>query len=233
MEWILIGVLAVLMLVLIIGVIYVKNREKTERDSGTINRDEQQAKLYGDIGEQKVSHMLNEIADQYSGHVYSKYIFEYEQGSSSEIDHILVTIGGVFIVETKSNKGTVVGTKEDENWNCIKEKYPEYKSLDNPLQQNQGHIKHLRRMFKKNPPHMTSVIIFPEANLSCLDIPNVYSMESAKEFIEDCIRKSIHKKQYSKYFVKRICEQLDEIIKEHGITEQKHLENIRKKVRNV
>lgn len=107
--------------------------------------------------------------------------------------------------------------------------YQENKKLNNPLKQNMGHIKHLKKMFKKSPPYMTSVMIFPEANLSYLNIANVYSMESAKKFIEDCIQESIHKKQYSKNFVKRICEQLDEIIKEHGITEQKHLENIQKK----
>lgn len=230
MEWILISVLAVLTLALLISAIYVKHSEKAEQKSDIIaNYDEQQARAYGEKGERKVKLMLEGIANQYLGHVYNKYIFEDEQGFSSEIDHILVTIGGVFIVETKNYKGTIIGTKDDEYWNCIKEKYQEDKELENPLRQNQGHINHLRRMFKKNPPHMSSVIIFPEANLSCLDIPNVYSMELAKEFIEDCIQKSIHKKQYSKNFVKCICEQLDEIIKEHGITEHKHLENIQKK----
>lgn len=109
-----IGVLSFLILILIIGVIYVKHSENTERNFDTSNYDKQQAKLYGDIGERKVKLMLEGIANQYSGHVYNKYIFEYEQGFSSEIDHILVTIGGVFIVETKSNKGTIIGTEKDE-----------------------------------------------------------------------------------------------------------------------
>ena len=230
MEWVLIGVLAVLALAIIIGVIYGKNNERTEWDTDTSvpNYDEQQAKRYGDIGEQKVSIMLNVIANKYSGKVYNKFCLEDDQGFSSEIDHILVTIGGVFIIETKNNKGIVIGKENDDKWTCLKRIDQENKELNNPIKQNQGHINHLRKMFKKNPPKMISVIVFPEADLSFLKIDKVYSMESAKAYIESCIQESIHKHQYSQEFVERILAQLNEIKEIYGISEEKHKQNTQK-----
>ncbi|MGO4370436.1 nuclease-related domain-containing protein [Paenibacillus sp. MCAF20] len=54
----------------------------------------------------------------------------------SQIDHLIVTPYGIFIIETKNYNGEIKGTREDRNWS-VGNRFKMY----NPLMQNYGHIK--------------------------------------------------------------------------------------------
>lgn len=61
---------------------------------------------------------------------------------SSQIDHVVVSKYGVFVIETKNYKGMVYGGEYSEHWtqNIWGNKYKLY----NPILQNQGHVKALK-----------------------------------------------------------------------------------------
>lgn len=181
---------------------------------------------FGRLGEEKVAKMLKEIVTNYSGYVFNDFTFQDERGYSCNIDHILICTGGVFVIETKSNKGTIYGSQDCEFWYQIKEKWQDDKKFKNPIIQNQKHINHLKKMFKCNPPKMISIIIFPVAkSLDNVKSNCVYDLDLAYNYIV----KSINLNKYSKQFVERIYHQLNQIHNEYGISLSKHKENLKKK----
>ena len=63
---------------------------------------------------------------------------------STQIDHVVVSIYGLFVIETKYYKGWIYGGANSEYWtqNIYGHKY----NLRNPLWQNEGHVKAIRRL---------------------------------------------------------------------------------------
>ncbi|QOS39385.1 NERD domain-containing protein [Treponema rectale] len=185
-----------------------------------------QREWFGKVGENHVADMLSRIVSEYQGKAFDDFTFMDENGHSSNIDHILVCGGGVFVIETKANRGSIFGWKNDMYWYAEKGYSQESKTFKNPILQNQGHINHLRRMFKVNPPKMISMIIFPEASsLRNVDSNLVYDIPSAYAYIVEQIRN----KEYKPGFINRISSQLQSIKNQYGISLEEHKANIRDK----
>lgn len=66
--------------------------------------------------------------------------------NSAQIDHVVVSVYGIFVIETKYYKGWVYGGAESEYWtqNIYGKKF----RLRNPVLQNQGHIRAIKRSLK-------------------------------------------------------------------------------------
>ena len=63
---------------------------------------------------------------------------------STQIDHVVVSVYGVFVIETKYMQGWIYGGENSEFWtqNIYGHKY----QLRNPLWQNQGHVRAILRL---------------------------------------------------------------------------------------
>ena len=218
----LIGIIVALV---IIGVKFYKS---FDADDGSIfkelkeKRNQREISAYGKAGEDYVSKHLNKVIETYGGYLYNGFCFEDSYGYSTEIDHILITRGGVFVIETKTYKGRIIGGEEDNYWTCIKKDYQEDKPLKNPINQNQGHINHLKRMFIKTPPKMESMIVFPVADISNVNSKYVFDMQSALDYIVSKTKQN----KYSKEFVEKNRNYLESIKNNHGISLEKHKDNI-------
>ena len=80
-------------------------------------------------------------------------------GHTTQIDHVVVSEYGIFVIETKNYKGWIYGRADSEYWtqNIYGNKYQLY----NPILQNQGHVKALLRILKDLPPYMfVSIVAF-------------------------------------------------------------------------
>lgn len=201
---------------------------KSNYGSGITNH-ENNAKQYGDIGEKIVGQRLEAIVNTYGGYLYNDFCFEDEYGFSSQIDHILITLGGVFIIETKNMVGTVYGDKDAEQWKCIKYQNGNIyeKMIGNPIIQNQGHINHLRDMFASIPPKMTSMVIFVDTDISYIDSNQVYNLPDAIRYIEEMTINSKRSREY----VERINDQIRDIQSKYSISIERHIENIKNRYR--
>ena len=65
-------------------------------------------------------------------------------GHSTQIDHVVVSVYGVFVIETKYYRGWIYGGENSEYW--TKNVYGHKYELRNPLWQNEGHIKTISRL---------------------------------------------------------------------------------------
>ena len=102
----------------------------------------------GKVGEMVVAGKLDHLPkDQYR--VLNNVTIPTPKGSS-QIDHLVVSIYGIFVIETKNYNGWIYGGEHAEYWtqNIYGNKYQLY----NPILQNAGHVRALRRVLKDYEP---------------------------------------------------------------------------------
>ena len=115
------------------------------------------------VGEKRVASILKRLPeDDYR--VINDLLLS-SNGYSTQIDHIVVSVYGIFVIETKFYKGWIYGGENSEYWtqNIYGNKY----QLRNPIQQNQGHIRALRFLLKEygNIPYISIVAFSRQASL--------------------------------------------------------------------
>lgn len=119
--------------------------------------------LSGRAGEKIVSGKLKQLPkDRYR--VLNDLTIPTPKGSS-QIDHVVVSIYGIFVIETKNFNGQIYGTEYSEYWtqNIYSHKHQFY----NPILQNAGHILALQRVLKdyESLPIRSIVAFSSEADL--------------------------------------------------------------------
>ena len=120
-------------------------------------------KIKGKIGEIYVALFLKRLPeDRYR--VINDLLLT-KNGHSTQIDHVIVSIYGIFVVETKFYKGWIFGGENSEYWtqNIYGRKY----KLFNPICQNQGHIRALKSLLQgyENLPFISIVAFSRRATL--------------------------------------------------------------------
>lgn len=115
------------------------------------------ARIKGVIGEKTVSSILF-FLDSTKYKVINNVVIKNDK-VTSQIDHVVISDFGIFVIETKNFKGWIVGSEKSEFWTQIIFKYR--KKFYNPLLQNFGHIKALKECLV-DYPHLKyySIIVF-------------------------------------------------------------------------
>lgn len=110
------------------------------------------------IGEQAVKNLLNKRFANENYHLLNNITLPAIQGTT-QIDHILVSTKGIFVIETKHYRGWIFGNPNHPKWTQVIFKFKN--KFQNPLRQNYKHIKELRRYFNFLPEDaFKSVIVF-------------------------------------------------------------------------
>ena len=79
-------------------------------------------------------------------------------GGTTQIDHVIVSRFGVFVVETKNLKGWIFGKEGDAYW--TQKIFRHSEKFQNPLRQNYKHTKTLAETLGVSDDKMRSVIVF-------------------------------------------------------------------------
>ena len=79
-------------------------------------------------------------------------------GGSTQIDHLIFSPYGLFVLETKNYQGWIFGTEKQREW--TQQIYRKRSRFQNPLRQNYKHIKTLQSLLDIAPEHLHSVIAF-------------------------------------------------------------------------
>ena len=77
---------------------------------------------------------------------------------TSQIDHILVTNTGVFVIETKHYTGWIFGDSHADRWTQVI--YRKRFKFQNPVHQNYGHVKALQALFNLPTHAFSSLVVF-------------------------------------------------------------------------
>ncbi|WEE77556.1 NERD domain-containing protein [Comamonas testosteroni] len=79
-------------------------------------------------------------------------------GGSTQIDHLIFSPYGLFVLETKNFQGWIFGTEKQREW--TQQIFRKRSRFQNPLRQNYKHIKTLQSLLDIAPEHLHSVIAF-------------------------------------------------------------------------
>lgn len=96
--------------------------------------------IKGNIGERKVSKALNTL-DNNEYKVVNNVMIRTDRGTT-QIDHVVISVYGIFVIETKNYKGLIFGNEYDDNWKQVI--YKRSERFRNPIKQNYGHVAALK-----------------------------------------------------------------------------------------
>lgn len=111
----------------------------------------------GMMGEFFINIRLRLLLSSSSCHLLKNITLPIEDGST-QVDHIIVSQYGVFVIETKNRKGWIFGGKRQRMWTQQIYKYSN--KFQNPLHQNYKHTKTLAALLEIDEASIFSVIVF-------------------------------------------------------------------------
>lgn len=106
----------------------------------------------GAFGETIVSQVLSQLPkDQYA--VIHNVMLKTDWGTS-QVDHVVVSVYGIFVIEVKNYAGWITGTENSGQW--TQTIYKKKSHFMNPVHQNYGHVKAIRTIL-----HDPTIPIYP------------------------------------------------------------------------
>jgi len=120
------------------------------------------AEKKGDVGEQIVKVAVLSKLDAAQYRHFSNLIIPAPNGTT-QIDNIVVSPFGVFVIEAKYFQGWIFGGAKQEKWTHTLSRFEKY-AFPNPIRQNYGHIKALARLLRQPESRFHSVIVFAHRN---------------------------------------------------------------------
>ncbi|NLV40427.1 MAG: hypothetical protein GXY15_04265 [Candidatus Hydrogenedentes bacterium] len=127
-----------------------------------------QARAFGHFGERRVRILLEGL-DPQEYRVFHDLMLESRDGTT-QIDHVVVSRFGVFVLETKNISGKIYGRENAPQWTIYNhgQKYP----LHNPLRQNYGHVQALRTALGNlGEAPMFPLVVFMRTATLKVDVP--------------------------------------------------------------
>ena len=132
-------------------------------ETGGINTNiKSMAEKKGDVGEQIVKVAVLSKLDAAQYRHFSNLIIPAPNGTT-QIDNIVVSPFGVFVIEAKYFQGWIFGGAKQEKWTHTLSRFEKY-AFPNPIRQNYGHIKALARLLRQPESRFHSVIVFAHRN---------------------------------------------------------------------
>lgn len=111
----------------------------------------------GVVGEFQLNLLLKLFLPKKQYHLIKNVTLPTEDGTT-QVDHILVSKFGIFVIETKNMKGWIFGSENQKDW--TQQIYKHSNKFQNPLRQNYKHLKTLESYLNINQNALFSVIVF-------------------------------------------------------------------------
>ncbi|HFQ8138572.1 TPA: NERD domain-containing protein [Pseudomonas aeruginosa] len=88
---------------------------------------------------------------------------------TTQIDHVFLSLYGIFVLETKNMSGWIFGSEKQPQW--TQKLYKRTFKFQNPLRQNYKHLKALEATLGVSPEHLHSVITFVGGSTFKTEVP--------------------------------------------------------------
>lgn len=137
--------IAIIILAAFILILYLKHRLSSASHKGW-------------VGERRVYSRLLDLPDEYN--IFDDVMIPKKNGKTTQIDHIVVSPYGIFVIETKNYQGIIIGNGSANDWkqNIWGNEY----KLFNPAIQNYAHIAALKQFLPKySHRFIHNIVTFP------------------------------------------------------------------------
>jgi len=123
----------------------------------------------GMMGEFVVNLSAKLMLDKNKYHLIKNVTLPTEDGST-QIDHIVVSIYGIFVVETKNIRGWIYGSPKQRMW--TQKIYKHSSKFQNPLHQNYKYVKILQSLLGVSEQQIYSVVVFVGGSTFKTEMPD-------------------------------------------------------------
>ncbi|MDU7418415.1 MAG: NERD domain-containing protein [Metamycoplasma hominis] len=219
--WILEIVISVLIwIVIIVGIAFAihkkSSRHNYDKTINLIKRDSSKQQK-GNDGEFLVARKLTSLNEgKYK--VLNDILLQIDNDKTAQIDHIVVSTYGIFVIETKNWNGFITGGRDSYFWSK-RNSGNNIEIMKNPIKQNERHIEALKQIFSKyniniNKELFYSLIVFVQGQKPKIDDLNNCSVIPLNDLV-----KKIH--SYNKEILEE--SQIKELIE---LIQQENVEDI-------
>ncbi|WP_067726890.1 NERD domain-containing protein [Oceanobacillus damuensis] len=146
------------------------------------------ANIKGSYGEKRVNKILAKL-DENEYKIYHDLYIPTGENKTTQIDHVVTSPYGIFVIETKHYNGWIFGNEKNRYWTQVI--YKRKEKLFNPIWQNAGHIKSLENYLEIDKQLFSSIIAF--SNQSTFKFKEVFTRAKVIHFTE--LIKTIKKKE--------------------------------------
>ena len=183
------------------------------------------SKIKGSVGEFKVNTRLNFLGNEYIS--LNDILTKSSNGNTPQIDELVLSEYGIFIIETKNYKGWIFGNEKSENWTQVifKEKH----TFRNPIKQNWSHVYALKNVLSEFPNiHYFPIVVFTgDATLKGIEstVPVIYSNR-----LNSTIKNLSSEKCLSQTEVEKIKSILESVEITEKMARKEHVKNIKQNI---
>lgn len=174
----------------------------------------------GKIGEYLVNRALVKLPS--SDYSLAKNVTLPTNDGSTQIDHIVVSRFGIFVIETKNMKGWIFGSEKQRLW--TQKIYRHTSKFQNPLHQNYKHLKALESLLAVDSSTLHSMVVFVGDSTFKTEMPaNVTYAYGCIEYI-----KSFEEELFASEDIPLIVDRLNSAkLKPGVITDLKHRNHVK------
>ncbi len=177
----------------------------------------------GWFGELAVNLLARLFLDKKKYHLIKNVTLPTED-STTQIDHIIVSRFGIFLVETKNMKGLIYGSEDSGEW--TQQIYSRKIQFQNPLRQNYQHTKVLEEILGLRPNRIFSIIVFVGESTFKTEMPD--NVTVARGYIDYI--KTKQEPLFGEYEVQEIIEKIKAYRLDPGLeTRRAQVRNLEKK----
>ena len=181
--------------------------------------------IKGFFGEKQISMILSYLPK--TEYLIINNVMLKSKNGSTQIDHIVVSIYGVFVIETKNYKGWICGSENADQW--TKNMYGKKYKFRNPIKQNYGHVITLKELLNAfgEFPIVPIVAFSPECDLKVKTKSDVVYFRGVKKVIARYKNEVLSLENIQKIYDTILSSNINS--KENR---KEHVKSIRNKVRN-
>ncbi len=174
----------------------------------------------GYMGELLVKRKLNKLPkDKY---IILNNIMIKDKKGSHQIDHLIISEFGIFVIETKNYYGLIKGKEIDNKWCQYLGKNKNY--FFNPIHQNYGHIKAVSNLLGLDDKFFISIICF--SNQAKVDVKCKTTVTQVDYLVNEILK-------YTKPIIKQNIKEIAQTILSNNIVDKEirkqHVKNINAK----
>lgn len=157
--------------------------------------------------------------------IFNNLVLPLANGFSTQIDHIVVSKYGIFVIESKDYGGWIFAGKNNKVWTqTLGAKSNNKHTFQNPLRQNYGHIKTLESLLSIDKNILRNIAVFSErCEFKTPRIENVLYLSELNEYIKKQQQVVIEGEELVRIIgkISFMCQAVD-------ISDELHISNVRK-----
>ncbi len=139
---------------------------------------------------------------------------------TTQIDHVLVSIYGIFIIETKNMKGWIYGDPKSAKWTQVI--FRKKSQFQNPLRQNYRHTKCLAEYLNLDDEVFVPIVFFVGESKFKTDMPTNVLDRGLSDYI-----KKFNKRTFNPQQVEYLEARLRALKQDKSLTKRAHLDSLR------